>query len=1364
MRIFTALLMCLGCFAFLPANAQQHYPVRFSWGTEFFPDNYQAIRQNPNLSDAELVNGYYFRYIQCREIPTARLRKALEQEGVQFISYVTFGAYLVALPQHFDLNKLETLNLRSIVPVKAQWKLAQNLREQPYGEWAVFGDRVDVILQTYPQIRISEGAELCRQNALQVIFEGNQNGFLHVRAPKDQLETIAALPFVRYMELLPPPGEPEDIGGRSLHRANLLDVDHASGSKFNGDGVTVMVRDDGPLGPHIDFQGRNTDIFDATDAFNSNHGDGVGGVMAGAGNLNPVMKGMAAGAKIFTIRYQAAFQDNTMDLHFDENVTITNTSYSNGCNAGYTTITQTIEQQLQENPTLMHVFSAGNSNGLDCDYGAGNQWGNITGGHKIAKNCIATANLNVDGSLVGSSSRGPAHDGRMKPEIAAHGQNQNSTDHNNTYQVFGGTSAAAPGIAGCLALLTQAYKEMNSGQEPQAALLKTAIMNTANDLGNEGPDFKYGWGHINTWRAYQLLQNYQWMESSVEQGAETTHTIQAPFGAKLGKIMIYWVDPPASQNASRALINDLDMTVTAPDGASFLPWKLDPTPDPAILDLPAGKGRDSLNNTEQVVIENPTGGGMYTVTVKGFEVPLGPQAYILAWEFYDDEVKLTYPSGGEGLVPGEVATVQWDAYGTTGNFTLRYSTDDGNNWLPLTTTSSGNPRMFNWTVPNTISSQVRLLLIRGTKRDTTDFPFSIVRVPQNLKIDQVCPNEMNVSWTAINDTLNYDVYLLGQKYMDLVGTADTTLYSIPIQNPTATQWFSVRASYPDGLTGRRAIAVQWEGGLKNCQQADDVVLNQLLAPTAQDVSSTVSCSPFQTSVKVRIDNAGKNPIVGAMLSYQLDNEPAVTETLPTIDSGATLDYSFVEQLVITQNGEHSLRIWSSYVEEDFALNDTLNTTFLAVVSAADQFFQENFQATTFPPLGWSIGNPDESVTWVRTPTNITGVNGQNTRATFLNCYNYNGTGEEDYLYLIPVDLSNLPSPGLRFDLAHANYDETYFDSLRIDVFANCDLNSTPVTIWKKGGPTLATTLPSTAAFAPDAATDWRTEGVSLQDFAGQTVIIRFASVNDFGNNIYLDNIGLIEYNTSPPVAAIVASDDTICRLDTMIYTAVPAGLLSEYNWLFGSGTQPTNAMGPGPHAVRYLLAGDKNVRLIVSNPNGIDTTFFNLSVLIAPIANFTWAANSGTVNFTNTSTNGQSYLWDFGDGFTSTEMNPEHIYALSGDYTVTLQVTNVCTNSEKSETVQITVVSTKELAEVRDVRILPNPTQGDFRIELSSGLSADVQFHLLDARGRLVKTIRASTKPGKTVVPFEGLNLPKGLYQLQVQTQSGVVAYSVAVQ
>ena len=261
--------------------------------------------------------------------------------------------------------------------------------------------------------------------------------------------------------------------------------------------------------------------------------------MAGAGNLDPKMRGMASGSNLYVVNYQSNFLDSqTVSLITSGDVQITNSSYSNGCNGGYTSITQTVDNQTKDIPTLLHVFSAGNSNNNNCGYGAGNQWGNITGGHKQGKNVIATANVYFDGSLVGSSSRGPAHDGRIKPDIAANGQNQNSTNENNTYQSFGGTSGAAPGIAGISAQLYEVYSDANSGALPQSALIKAAMLNTANEAGNIGPDYKFGWGIVNGLRAGLLLEDERYLSDISTQGTSNNHTINIPAGTTQARFMV----------------------------------------------------------------------------------------------------------------------------------------------------------------------------------------------------------------------------------------------------------------------------------------------------------------------------------------------------------------------------------------------------------------------------------------------------------------------------------------------------------------------------------------------------------------------------------------------------------------------------------------------------------------------------------------------------------------------------------------------------------------------------------------------------------------------------------------------------------
>jgi PKD repeat protein len=1247
--------------ALTPSSAQM---VHFAHGSEILPENIKSFHA-PAEGDPDVMHNAFVRYVQFAAILTTDQRKALEDHGLVFIGYVNFGAYLTIIPDNFEVKKLETYGAKSIITPAPQWKMHQKLKERPFGDWAVHGNQIDISLQVYPCITIQEGAALARKNGMTVLETGTQNGYLCVRIDQEKIETVAALPFVQWMEQIAEPSKKEDLGGRSLHRANLLDSDHPLGKKYNGTGVNILVRDDGAVGPHIDFQGRLFNQDGVGAPTNGTHGDGVAGIIGGAGNLDPAKKGMSAGADVYVINYSSEFQDETLPLLLDNNVTITNTSYSNGCNDGYTVASQTVDEQIYEHPTLMHVFSAGNSNGSDCAYGAGNQWGNITGGHKMAKNAIATANLRVDGVIETSSSRGPAHDGRIKPDISANGTSQNSTSTGNTYQVFGGTSAAAPGIAGCLGQLTQAYKTINNTTEAPTALLKLAILNTANDLGNTGPDFKFGWGHINNYLALQLLEQGRYVAGSIGQGEQNTHNVTIPASTKQAKLMIYWVDPPANVDAARALLNDLDITVAGPTGTVYHPWKLNPTPDPVLLDTPAGVGRDSLNNMEQVSLVNPAA-GVYNVRVKGFEVPFGPQPYYLAWEFLNDNIKLTYPSGGESFVPGTKEWIRWDAYGNTSAFTLKYSTNGGMSYTTISSPANSG-RMLEWTVPAVTSGNVKLVITRGTTSDTTQFPLTIVPQPSNLIVQKVCPDSATLQWTSVADlTLKYDAFQLGQKYMELKGTsaAGATLLTIPITSPVNETWFSIRANRNDGLIGRRINAVNWPGGLLGCPQGKDLSVSGVLSPSE---SLFTSCGPVTKTVSFSVKNDGTLPATGAMATYQLNNFLPVTQAIPVLQPGQVYVFTFNTPVVIDQNGLYQLNISVSLNGEIFTANNITATNFQATVVPVNAGFTQDFENGALLPDGWSVDNPDNGITWKRL-NGVTGSDGNATQALFVNHYSYSEQGQEDYLYFPPLDLANITQPFLAFDYSHAQYNSSYIEQLKVEVFPNCDLTATPVVVWEKSDPELGI-MATTASFTPSAAADWQKDGVSLEQFAGQTVIVRFNAVNDYGNNTFLDNVAI--QDRAQPVAVLNALNSN-CAGTPMVYTANNSpGENNQYAWSFGPNAIPTSATGKGPHQVIYTSAGSSLAQLIVSNAFGADTTSQVVQVSVNPVSLFVVSTNGDIAQFNNQSQATTNWLWEFGDNSTSTLENPEHTYAANGTYIATLTVSNNCGQSTYTQTIQV---------------------------------------------------------------------------------------------
>ncbi len=237
---------------------------------------------------------------------------------------------------------------------------------------------------------------------------------------------------------------------------------------------------------------------------------------------------------------------------------------------------------------------------------------------------IALANLDYQDNLSSSSSRGPAYDGRIKPDVGAKGTDVYSTINPNSYGFKSGISMACPGVAGTLAQLMQAYRELNNGHDPMAGSLKAIILNTAEDLGNPGPDFKFGWARINALRAIRVVEEGRFDSGTITQGATKTHVIAVPANTAQLRVMIYWTDFKASVNTNWALVNNLNITLAEPASTIWKPWVLSHFPPPDSLNKPAIRGIDDRNNMEPVgitantsfILENTSTTGSTWVSVR----------------------------------------------------------------------------------------------------------------------------------------------------------------------------------------------------------------------------------------------------------------------------------------------------------------------------------------------------------------------------------------------------------------------------------------------------------------------------------------------------------------------------------------------------------------------------------------------------------------------------------------------------------------------------------------------------------------------------------------------------------------------------
>ncbi len=857
LRSLKSLVFMALTLLFSTTYAQSDYAISFQDDAIAVQENIDTFQWSQMPESSELKGGYVG-WIQFYETPTQDIQDAFKSNNLKLIEYIPNKTYLF----HFDANTsiqfLKDSGVRAIIPVEGRFKLSSNLKNTPYPEHAVDGNSLLVTLEFHDNVDVNFIIQDLARKQIGVLERHDTGNTIDLRIPDNCLDNLSNLSYIKYIDVIPAPSVKEDIRGKGLHRSSNLDTQTLTGRNYDGTGVGVMVRDDGRLGPHIDFEGR---IISNVGGSGQTHGDGVGGILTGAGNLDPKVRGMAAGSDIYVVNYNSTFTDNaTVTRLTNGDVQITNSSYGNGCNDGYTTTTRTVDSQIHDMPTILHVFSAGNSGTSNCGYGAGSGWGNITGGHKQGKNVIATANTDYQGDLESSSSRGPATDGRIKPDITAHGQGQRSCSENNAYQSFGGTSGAAPGVAGIAAQLYQAYGDANGGALPPSALIKATMLNTANDYGNVGPDYSFGWGLVNGFRAVQLLEDNRYLSDDISQGGSNNHVINVPAGTVEARFMVYWNDPAAATGANPALVNDLDLVVTDPSSGTHLPYILDPTPNAGTLNLPATNGADHLNNMEQVVFSTPAAGN-YTINVSGFNVPMGPQEYFVVYELVSDNLTVTYPNEGEKFVSqaNEIETIHWDAVNTAASFVVEYSLNNGGSWNMIGT-APANETNIDWTLPTGVATGDALVRVTsGSHSDVSDNTFSIAPPVSLIQFIEVCETTATILWSEVAGADNYDVHVLGEKYMDIVGSTSDLQFTFPITDFNEPIYASVAAKNDaDGWVGRRKIAISHAGGLLNCEIVgfDDNTLaeNVVMYPNPAQTAVTLDFANINSEINITVTN------------------------------------------------------------------------------------------------------------------------------------------------------------------------------------------------------------------------------------------------------------------------------------------------------------------------------------------------------------------------------------------------------------------------------------------------------------------------------------------------------------------------------
>ncbi|RDC61812.1 S8 family serine peptidase [Adhaeribacter pallidiroseus] len=563
--------------------------------------------------------------------------------------------------------------------------------------------------------------------------------------------------------------------------------------QINGQGLVASLKEDSFDTTDLDLKNRIIRTAALRKA-PTIHATTMATLLAGAGNSGPSGTGVATHADLASADFSNLMPDNILDL-LPLGVSVQNHSYGVTPENYYGLEAQAYDKQVRENPALLHVFSAGNAGTSAITTGTYANlpgWANITGQFKISKNTLSVGATDTSGQLSPISSRGPAYDGRIKPELVAFGE--------------GGSSESAALVSGMALLVQQAYREQ-TGSLPTAALVKAVLINRANKLGDAEISYASGFGQADALGAVEAIKQKYFFNGEVAQNKTSIFSISVPANTQNLKITLVWHDVEAEPGVAQALVNDLDATLVQGNAnKQWLPWVLSSYPHPDSLQLPARRAPDHLNNVEQITVTKPAS-GRYEIQVKGYRVSQETQAFSVVYEMQPEKLTWTYPGTNDWLAANTRNRIRWENQTNTTIGKLEYRFLPNGNWQVVKTGVDLTRAFLDWQSPDT-TALAQLRLTTGNKTALSD-TFGITP-PLGLQTGYNCGSETLLFWPKRAGVTEYQIWQLGPVYLEPVQrTADTIL--VIKKNQSTAVHYAV-APVVQGVVGPKSFTVDYNAG------------------------------------------------------------------------------------------------------------------------------------------------------------------------------------------------------------------------------------------------------------------------------------------------------------------------------------------------------------------------------------------------------------------------------------------------------------------------------------------------------------------------------------------------------------------------
>ncbi|MDQ3072924.1 MAG: PKD domain-containing protein [Bacteroidota bacterium] len=232
----------------------------------------------------------------------------------------------------------------------------------------------------------------------------------------------------------------------------------------------------------------------------------------------------------------------------------------------------------------------------------------------------------------------------------------------------------------------------------------------------------------------------------------------------------------------------------------------------------------------------------------------------------------------------------------------------------------------------------------------------------------------------------------------------------------------------------------------------------------------------------------------------------------------------------------------------------------------------------------------------------------------------------------------------------------------------------------------------------------------------------------------------------PPTPDFIASE--ACEGETTVFTdssKTEFGTIVAWDWKFGDGKSSTSS---SPQHL-YKKAGTYSVKLTVVSEQGcVDSVKKNIDVLLRPVADFDIVKNPVTIlkptaEFINKSVGADSLIWFFGDGYSSSELNPTHSYADTGKYPVYLIIFN--SNGCQDTLVDTMIVRQDYVIYVPNIITSNGDSLNDYFLPKGDGIS-DFEMIIYDRWGNEVFRSKDLNEPWKGTYSNGPERVPEGTY------------------